>query len=106
MNQYVLDANILFSGIISQKAVYKSLFTQGQHIFFTPDFVLTELDKYHKVFLPKDVAYLALNEELGAILLTRDKSLYDGLQTKGYSRIQLFNDFIVQQMAGIEGRGQ
>lgn len=143
MKQYVLDANILFSGVISQKPIYRAMF--GEHLFYTPDFVLAELNEYRKVFLkksavkgidlkeftlflfskiivvpdyiitedayrvaealvadidPKDVAYVALNEELGSTLLTRDKVLYDGLQAKGYTRIKLFNDFITEQLTG------
>jgi len=141
MNQYVLDANILFSGVISQKAVYRSMF--DKNVFYTPDFVLAELNAYRNIFVkksavrgtdlkeftlflfsritvvpdyvitdesysvaealvadidPKDVAYVALNEELKTILLTRDKELYDGLQAKGYTRIKLFNDFIARQL--------
>ena len=142
MNQYVLDVNILFSGIISQKPIYRAII--DENIFYTPDFSLTELNAYRHVFLkksavktidlkeftlflfskitivpdyiispdsynvaeelvadidPKDVAYVALNEELDTILLTQDKLLYDGLQAKGYTRVQLFNDFIASQIS-------
>lgn len=137
MNQYILDANVLFSGVISQKPMYRAMF--DGNVFYTPDFVLAELNNYRRVFLkksaikgadikeftlflfsriivvpdyiitpesygqaeelvadidPKDVAYVALSIELEATLLTRDKVLYDGLRRKGYSRIQLFNDFV------------
>lgn len=137
MNQYVLDANILFSGVISQKAIYRTLFSNNT--FYTPDFVLAELNTYRSVLLkksavkgkdlkeftlflfskvivvpdfiitpesyeqaeglvididPKDVVYVALSIELNAILLTRDKPLYEGLRAKGYVHVQLFNDFI------------
>ncbi len=147
MNQYVLDANILFSGVISQKAIYRAMF--DDNVLYAPDFVLTELNAYRKVFLkkssvngtalreftlfifskliivpdyiiseqsyrkaeilvadidPKDVAYVALNEELNTVLLTRDKELYDGLQTKGYTRVILFNDFIADQIRGEAGQ--
>jgi len=49
MNQYVLDANILFSGVISQKAVYRSMF--DKNVFYAPDFVLAELNAYRNVFV-------------------------------------------------------
>ncbi|QJD79190.1 PIN domain-containing protein [Spirosoma rhododendri] len=51
MNQYVLDANILFSGLLSQKAVYRALF--GRHTVYAPDFVLAELNNYRTVLLKK-----------------------------------------------------
>lgn len=143
MNQYVLDANILFSGVIGRKAIYRSLFNDD--IFYTPDFALIELEKYRKVILkkskveseqlkeftlflfskiivvpdyvissksytnaaelvsdvdPKDVAYVGLNEELiTTILLTRDKLLFDKLTEKGYTRIKLFSEFVVERLA-------
>lgn len=142
MNQYVLDANILFSGLLSQKVIYRVLFSK--HTFHTPDFVLAELNNYRTVLLkksavkgtdlkaftlalfahiivvpdyvittesyeratalvadidPKDVAYVALSIELNAVLLTRDKPLYEGLLAKGYEHVQLFSDFIYQQTA-------
>ena len=147
MNQYILDANILFSGVISQKAIYRVIF--NGNVSYTPDFVLTELNTYRSVFLkksavkgtdlkeftlflfskivvvpdyiitpgsyelaeklvadidPKDVAYVALSIELDATLLTRDKPLYDGLLAKGYARIQLFSEFITQQITGKENQ--
>ncbi|QDK78755.1 hypothetical protein EXU85_09105 [Spirosoma sp. KCTC 42546] len=147
MNQYILDANILFSGVISQKVIYRIIFGEKTNVFYTPDFVLAELNGYRKVFLkksaikgtdlkeftlflfskiivvpdyiitpesyeqaeklvadidPKDVAYVALSIELDAILLTRDKPLYDGLKAKDFMRIQLFNDFITEQVTAEE----
>ncbi|GAB2602425.1 PIN domain-containing protein [Spirosoma areae] len=142
MNQYVLDANVLFSGVISQKPIYRAMF--GKNVFYTPDFVLAELNTYRTVFLkksaikrtdlkeftlflfskiivvpdyiitlesyeraeklvadidPKDIAYVALSIELDATLLTRDKLLHDGLIHKGYTQIQLFNDFVAGQIS-------
>ena len=141
MKNYVLDANILFSGILSQKSIYRAMF--DENVFYSPDFVLAELNAYRKVLLkksavkgadlkaftlflfskitivpdyvisdesyaiaeklvadidPKDVAYVALNEELNATLLTRDTVLYEGLRARGYTRIQLFSDFIASQL--------
>ncbi|CCH54564.1 hypothetical protein BN8_03746 [Fibrisoma limi BUZ 3] len=143
MKQYVIDANILFSGVLSRKAIYRAVF--NQNLYYAPDFILAELNNYREVILrktnvqrdelkeftlflfskiivvpdyviseasyrqaqnlladidPKDVAYLALNEELGTILLTRDKPLYEGLIGKGYERVQLFGDFIAQNLTG------
>lgn len=51
MNRYVLDANVLFSGVISQKPIYRAMF--GEDVFYTPDFVLAELSMYRTVFLKK-----------------------------------------------------
>lgn len=48
---------------------------------------------------PKDVMYVALNEELQTTLLTRDKPLYDGLKAKGYERVKLFDEFVREQFA-------
>ncbi|QJW89181.1 hypothetical protein HNV11_07135 [Spirosoma taeanense] len=143
MTHYVLDANILFSGIISQKAIYRAVFSE-QHVFYAPDFLLAELNAYRSVFLkksavkgvdlkeftlflfskiivvpdyiitaesyakaeglvadvdPKDVAYVALSEELSATLLTRDKPLHDGLKAKGYEQVLLFDEFISRRIS-------
>lgn len=43
---------------------------------------------------PKDMVYVALAEELGIPLLTRDKVLYEGLKSLQYENIKLFDDFI------------
>ena len=118
MNAYVIDVNILFSGVISRKDVYRELFSENT--LYTPDFALVELAKYRQVILKKakvhtdklkdftlfifskivvvpdyiisdasyqkakelcegidikDIAYVALTEELDLMLLTRDKEL-------------------------------
>lgn len=136
-NRYVLDVNILFSGILSQKEIYRKMFSEN--IFYTPDFALIELDKYNEVILKKtkfsqekirdftlflfskiivvpdyiisdfaynnakelcndidikDTVYIALNEELQTEFLTRDKILRDGLLSKRYTRVILFDEFI------------
>jgi len=72
-------------------------------ITVVPDYVITDQSYSVAEALvadidPKDVAYVALNEELKTILLTRDKELYDGLQAKGYTKIKLFSDFIASQI--------
>jgi predicted nucleic acid-binding protein len=138
MKQYVIDANVLFSGILSQKNLYKILFSE--HTCYTPDFALLEIQKYREVILkkskvnhkdlraftlfifskitvvpdyaiskeayeeavqlcqdidPKDVFYVALTIELeNTELLTRDKILYNGLLSKGFSRVKLFETFV------------
>jgi hypothetical protein len=43
MKTFVIDVNILFSGLLSQKEIYKALF--ADKIFYTPDFALIELNK-------------------------------------------------------------
>ncbi len=137
MTSYILDVNVLFSGVISQKDIYKALFEENT--CYTPDFALIELSKYRKVILEKtkmrreglreftlfafskisvvpdyiisdqsfakaealvkdidlkDVAYVALAEELDIILLTRDKLLHDGLKAKGFDKIKLFDEWV------------
>lgn len=52
MNQYILDANILFSGILSKKDFYRKIFEENQ--FFIPDFALLELSKYKQRLLEKN----------------------------------------------------
>ena len=142
MNEYVVDANILFSAVIRQKELYEKLI--GTFVFYTPDFALSELQRYRHVILkktksnaerlreftifffrllvvlpdyiisdealnrarllcididPKDTVYVALSIELKLVLLTRDKPLHDGLRQKGYDRVQLFDEFVRQQLA-------
>lgn len=137
-NQFVIDVNIIFSGVLSRKGIYRKLFKE--YTLYTPDFALIELSKYRDIILrkarkidkndfrdftlflfskivvvpdymiskesynraekllasidKKDVAYLALAMELDLVLLTRDKHLYDGLRTKGFEKVKLFEDFI------------
>ncbi|MCP4155638.1 MAG: DNA-binding protein [bacterium] len=122
--QFVIDVNIIFSGVLSRKDIYRNIFSQFK--LYTPDFAFIELNKYRAVILKKakkvladdlrdftlflfskiivvpdylisdsayekarrlvenvdkkDVAYVALAEELNLQLLTRDKQLYDGLK--------------------------
>lgn len=137
-NHFVVDVNIIFSGVLSRKGIYKKLFKE--YTLYTPDFALIELSKYREIILKKarkinkddfrdftlflfskiivvpdymisdesyhsaemllasidkkDVAYLALAMELDLVLLTRDKHLYEGLRSKGYEKVQLFEDFV------------
>ncbi|TAE25830.1 MAG: DNA-binding protein [Cytophagales bacterium] len=70
-----------------------------QGLIILPDFVISEesIKKARELcddIDPKDVLYVALNEELQTVLLTRDKVLHNGLQDKGYDRVKLFDDFV------------
>ena len=137
-NSFVLDVNVIFSGVLSRKEIYRKLFKEYR--LYTPDFAFIELEKYRKTILkkardinesdlksftlfifsyvtvvpdyliseesyhkaeslvkeidPKDVVYVALAEELGIPLLTRDKTLYEGLESLQYKNIKLFDDFV------------
>jgi len=51
MSKYVLDANVVFSALISVKEIFIQLFENNK--FFSPDFILVELDKYRTVILKK-----------------------------------------------------
>ena len=69
MNNYVIDVNVLFSGLISCKPFYERLF--GQYQFSTPDFALIELEKYRNVFLKKVKGNPAEFEEFALLLFSR-----------------------------------
>lgn len=49
--QFVVDVNIIFSGVLSRKEIYKKLFSE--YMLFTPDFAFTELNKYREIILKK-----------------------------------------------------
>ena len=51
IQQYVIDANILFSAFISGKELYNSLFSA--YTIFLPDFAFHEIEKYRKRILKK-----------------------------------------------------
>lgn len=51
MQQYVVDANVLISIIISRKSTYKPILTY--YDFYSPDFVFEEIDKYKPTILEK-----------------------------------------------------
>lgn len=51
MNEYVIDANILFSALIKQSDLYEKL--TERFTFHTPDFALTELQRYRHIILKK-----------------------------------------------------
>lgn len=46
---YVIGFNVLFSSMLSGKSFYKTLFRN--YIFFTPDFIFIELQKYQNQIL-------------------------------------------------------
>lgn len=135
---FILDVNIIFSGVLSSKEIYRKLFSEYK--LYTPDFAFIELNKYREIILKKakkikpddlrnftlfifskivvvpdyliskesfrtterlvesidkkDVAYVALAEELNLTLLTRDKKLYEGLKAQGFEKVKLFDEFI------------
>jgi hypothetical protein len=51
VQQFVVDANVLISILISGKASYKPILTFLD--FFTPDFALEEIEKYKPVIFEK-----------------------------------------------------
>jgi len=51
MKRFILDANILFSALISGKQLFLQLFEINQ--FYAPDFVFIEIDKYKTIILKK-----------------------------------------------------
>jgi len=51
MREFVVDANVLISIMISGKASYKPILTYFD--FYTPDFVLDEIDKYKGTIFEK-----------------------------------------------------
>ena len=51
MQQYVVDANVLISMMISGKSTYKPILTY--YDFYSPDFVFEEIDKYKPTILEK-----------------------------------------------------
>jgi predicted nucleic acid-binding protein len=51
MPQYVVDANVLISIMISGKSSYKPIL--GYFDFYTPDFVFEEIEKYKPVIFEK-----------------------------------------------------
>ncbi len=51
MKEYIIDANILFSALISGKSFYRTLFVK--HNFYTPDFALQETKYYQELLVAK-----------------------------------------------------
>ena len=51
MKTYVLDANIIFSAIISGKDIYQELFSSNR--YYVPDFALEELQEHEETLLNK-----------------------------------------------------
>lgn len=49
MNEYVIDANVIFSAVIRQKEIYETLIEQC--VFYAPDFALNEVQRYRQVIL-------------------------------------------------------
>lgn len=51
MTDFVMDANILMSILMSGRSSYRPILTYYR--FFLPDFVLTEVDKYKDTLFQK-----------------------------------------------------
>ncbi len=51
MKKYIIDANIIFSALISGKELFIKLFETNK--FYAPDFIMLELDKYKSLILKK-----------------------------------------------------
>ncbi|MCF8247315.1 MAG: hypothetical protein K9J37_19840 [Saprospiraceae bacterium] len=51
MKSYVVDANVLFAGIISGRDTYLKAFSANT--FLSPDFVLDEIQQYQSLLLQK-----------------------------------------------------
>jgi len=137
MRDYIIDANVLMSIIISGKAIYKPLL--DYYNFIMPEFGLVEIDKYrnlifeksnmqpnelitysYSVFssitiLPnyvmddeimktaielvkevdiKDISYVSLAMQLDLVLLTRDKSLIEGVRKRKFKKTMHFDEFL------------
>lgn len=51
INEFVIDANIIFSSLLSGKGLYKNIFENNK--FYTSDFALLEIQTYQKTILSK-----------------------------------------------------
>jgi hypothetical protein len=54
MSQFVIDANILFSSLISGKSVYVEVFSAQE--FYSVDFAFVELNKYASTVLKSETS--------------------------------------------------
>lgn len=68
MNSFVIDVNILFSGLISRKKFYEELFLRYK--FYAPDFALIELQKYKNLIRKKLVKHKEDFEKFAVILFS------------------------------------
>lgn len=137
MTDFVIDANIVMSILISGKSAYRPILSF--HHFLLPDFALIEIDKYQEaikqkskgtedqllnwtyfvfselIILPafilqqqaldksaqllseidiKDISYVALAMQLDLPLLTRDRTLYEGLRKQGFRKVMIFDAYL------------
>ncbi len=51
MVDYIIDANVLMSILISGKSIYKPLL--NYYNFILPEFALVEIDKYNEIIFEK-----------------------------------------------------
>jgi predicted nucleic acid-binding protein len=68
MENFVIDVNILFSGILSRKKFYEELFLRDK--FYVPDFALVELQKYKKVIRKKLAEHQADFDKFAVLLFS------------------------------------
>jgi len=67
--EYILDVNVLFSGVLSQKEIYRIIFNEFE--FYTPDFALIELNKYREVILKKSKTPINKLKEFTVFLFSK-----------------------------------
>jgi predicted nucleic acid-binding protein len=51
VKKFILDANVIFSALISGKQLFLQLFESNS--FYTPDFVFIEIEKYKNKIIKK-----------------------------------------------------
>lgn len=106
MRDFVIDADVLMSILISGKASYRQILRF--YNFVLADFALIEIDKYREVIIAKTkksddelimwtASYVALAMQLDLVLLTRDVPLYKGLKKLGFRKVTLFEEFLRMQ---------
>lgn len=78
MKEYVIDANILFSALISGKPFYKTLFVRNT--LYTPSFVFSEIEAYETVLLEK---------------IKADQSAFKRLSIFLFSNLHVMPEFIL-----------
>jgi predicted nucleic acid-binding protein len=84
---FIVDANILFSALISGKSIYPVLF--GMYRFSTIDYVFTELDLHRQVILEKtrleEIQFIAYLEKIfSKITIYPNMILGEEASTKAY----------------------
>ncbi len=81
MKEFVIDVNILFSGLLSRKSFYAKIFSK--YHFFTPDFALIELEKYRSVFLKK--------------VKSTNREIFEQFGIKIFSQLAIIPDILISE---------